>query len=439
MAIREYIGARYVPRFMGTYDATQIYEALDVVDNGLGTSYIAKVPTPAGTPLTNTTYWAIYGATSGAIINLQNQIDTINTDLSRLLADWKERETLNDRKFIFISDSYGAMTNMLQDVVSYLGLSADQYAIDARNGYSFVGTGTTMRFVDCLSVAITSFSDPTEVTDIVVVGGLNDSANAYIDTGELLTAMTYFKTYAETNCPNAKIHVGYIGYGDIDSVDLAGRDYLKQYITLGRYINYCGQLGFNYMSNIEFTLHAVPDSLMADGVHPSTSGAALLSAAIVQGIITGSCDIMYTYPLAAVMPLTFNLPSNVSAITGLSFGNYAKHNQQLNFTIGETEITYSYGSAINLMNLETVVTIDNYPMVLLSNINAKAIPCVYQLAYDDGGTKFAICPGVVILGDKTIRFKPYPFINGTNNWLTVTPLSLKIMGGVNITIPTMQC
>lgn len=78
MAIREYIGARYVPRFLGTYDATQVYEALDVVDNGLGTSYIAKVPTPAGTPLTNTTYWAIYGAISGAIINLQNQIDDIN-------------------------------------------------------------------------------------------------------------------------------------------------------------------------------------------------------------------------------------------------------------------------------------------------------------------------------------------------------------------------
>ena len=71
----QYIGARYVPRFMGTHDNTQVYEALDVVDNGLGTSYIAKIPTPAGTPLTNTTYWALYGASSGAIVNLQNQID----------------------------------------------------------------------------------------------------------------------------------------------------------------------------------------------------------------------------------------------------------------------------------------------------------------------------------------------------------------------------
>ena len=74
----QYIGARYVPRFTGLYNNTQVYEALDVADNGLGTSYIAKIPVPAGTPLTNTTYWAIYGATSGAIINLQNQIDDMN-------------------------------------------------------------------------------------------------------------------------------------------------------------------------------------------------------------------------------------------------------------------------------------------------------------------------------------------------------------------------
>ena len=81
MEIRQYIGARYTPKFMGTYDNTQVYEALSVVDNGLGTSYICGKPTPAGTPLTDTEYWHIYGASSGAIINLQNQIGDL-TDLN---------------------------------------------------------------------------------------------------------------------------------------------------------------------------------------------------------------------------------------------------------------------------------------------------------------------------------------------------------------------
>ena len=75
MGLHQYIGARYVPRFLGTYDATTIYEAMDVVDNGSGTSYVAKIPTPAGTPLTDSDHWAVYGAASGAIISLQNQIN----------------------------------------------------------------------------------------------------------------------------------------------------------------------------------------------------------------------------------------------------------------------------------------------------------------------------------------------------------------------------
>ena len=84
MAVRQYIGARYVPKFMGTYDPTTDYEALCVVDNGLGTSYIAKVPTPAGTPLTDTDYWIISGSTNGAIIQLQNDVAQLQNDYSAL-------------------------------------------------------------------------------------------------------------------------------------------------------------------------------------------------------------------------------------------------------------------------------------------------------------------------------------------------------------------
>lgn len=74
----DYIGSRYIPKFMGDYDNTQMYEALCVVDNGSGTSYISQKIVPPGTPLTDTDYWAVYGASSGAIINLQNQIDAIH-------------------------------------------------------------------------------------------------------------------------------------------------------------------------------------------------------------------------------------------------------------------------------------------------------------------------------------------------------------------------
>ena len=72
-----YVVARYTPKFMGTFDPTQQYDNLCVVDNGSGTSYISKILVPPGTSLLDTTYWAFYGSTSGAILDLQDQIDSI--------------------------------------------------------------------------------------------------------------------------------------------------------------------------------------------------------------------------------------------------------------------------------------------------------------------------------------------------------------------------
>lgn len=117
--VREYIGARYVPKFVGTYDPTQAYEALCVVDNGMGTSYITKIPTPAGTPLTDTDFYAVYGASSGAIINLQNQIGDLNdlntTDKDSLVDAINEVDgdiqTLTKKEFNTVADMVANVTD----------------------------------------------------------------------------------------------------------------------------------------------------------------------------------------------------------------------------------------------------------------------------------------------------------------------------------------
>ena len=116
----QYIGARYVPRFTGTYDNTQVYEALDVVDNGLGSSYIAKIPTPAGTPLTNTTYWALYGASSGAIVNLQNQIDVLNSDVSTLNTNVSANTTRITNQSIALTNEANTRNNADQTLTNNL-------------------------------------------------------------------------------------------------------------------------------------------------------------------------------------------------------------------------------------------------------------------------------------------------------------------------------
>ena len=127
--VREYIGARYVPKFSDNpYDPTQDYEALTVVDNGMGTSYITKIPTPAGTPLTNTTHWHIYGASSGAIINLQNQIDVINNKMNSVCVD-----------------SYGAIGDgVTDDTQAFIDAFSDAKVVSLNANKSYLIKDVTM-------------------------------------------------------------------------------------------------------------------------------------------------------------------------------------------------------------------------------------------------------------------------------------------------------
>lgn len=103
MATMKYIGARYMPKFMGTYDPTTAYEALSVVDNGAGTTYVANKPVPAGTSLTDTNYWAVYGASSGAILDLQNRMSLAENDITNLDTDI---DTLNTKISIALNVKY---------------------------------------------------------------------------------------------------------------------------------------------------------------------------------------------------------------------------------------------------------------------------------------------------------------------------------------------
>lgn len=87
MPSRQYIGARYVPKFYSNsvdgstqWENNVVYEPLTYVTLQNGHMYISKkqVPATVGTPASNVEYWLDLGSYNGFIDDLQNQIDIIN-------------------------------------------------------------------------------------------------------------------------------------------------------------------------------------------------------------------------------------------------------------------------------------------------------------------------------------------------------------------------
>lgn len=83
MSTRQYIGARYVPKFFENPNGSTEwikdvpYEALTIVTY-LGNSYTSKKPVPANTNITNTEYWVITGNYNAQIENYRKEVELLS-------------------------------------------------------------------------------------------------------------------------------------------------------------------------------------------------------------------------------------------------------------------------------------------------------------------------------------------------------------------------
>ena len=92
---RQYKGMRYVPIFDGDWDNTKDYNPLVIVSYQ-GNSYTSRTFVPAGTDITNKTYWALTG-------NYNAQVEAYRQEVAELSEDVDNLTKLND---IFFSGDY---------------------------------------------------------------------------------------------------------------------------------------------------------------------------------------------------------------------------------------------------------------------------------------------------------------------------------------------
>lgn len=278
----------------GAWDITKQYQAWTIVsDNNNG--YISLQPVPAGVAISNTDYWGHVADYNILITNLtarvsalENQVSTINGQITAIKRDI---EPIINRKFVFIGDSYNYYGGgWLSGVISALGITT--YYDYTASGHGF--TTSPENWGDDIQQFVSDHSDvAADITDIVIVGGINDSVPAQLP--DLETNLSSFISYCAANLPKGHITMCFVGNANASSTVLYGRTYenrLQVIATEQRLLNTAGHTFAEGCQNalFQYTLFE------SDGLHPNTPGQRYgIIPAVVAALLKEEFVPAYTY------------------------------------------------------------------------------------------------------------------------------------------------
>lgn len=427
MAVHQYIGARYVPYYYeNSLDPTSTewepnvnYEALTVVTLPNQHSYISKkaVPDTIGSPALNAEYWLDTGNDNAYIQALQDQIDAINEFL----------KTKVNKKYIFIFDSYGpSIFNYLPGI---MGLSATDYYMGYKGGAGFANSDPELNFLTVLQNLESSVDDPDSISDIVVLGGVNEY---YWDESDIISGIDAFIAYAKTTYPNAIVNIGMIG--GTTNANFIGWKFAKLTRTYSR----CK--GGRFLNNLQYVLHDY-SLIGGDGIHPTDAGAHELAYKISEALHGGTS---VEYYAEGVLTPRANWSLTPDSDAGKFYVGINNNTLTVEFRSGRFGIsnipdgslhTISVGAwtAVEIGDIscdlligayETIDSYRNYTRHLVTaNVRSKANEMFYQI---DGyiffaGGKLYFMSGDARLGSTT-AYQTVDFITFTCGPITVDTL-----------------
>lgn len=148
-------------------------------------------------------------------IQLENAVYNIKDETARTAIQGILQTLQNlqkPKKYVFMGDSYGDgyspdgnTTSWISLLVQKLGLTSSQYISTHQGGYRFAYSSSDYNYINLLN-ALTSDND---LTDMYVCGGYNDNSASEND---ILLGIQNFNTLFQQKFPNAKLHIGFIGW-----------------------------------------------------------------------------------------------------------------------------------------------------------------------------------------------------------------------------------
>lgn len=328
MAVTQYIGARYVPKFFENSDGTEEwragveYEPFTIVTYN-NNSYTSKKPVPSniGNPSDNPSYWVSTGVYNAYVEQLRQDVIQYKAETSEDIAELDNKiDNLGARKVLFISDSYcdtnrgGYANGIFTRFCNYAGLTPGTDAfLSAKGGAGFAGAGQGKTFSDLLTDWYNANRTKAEsITDIFVAGGANDTAEtaAAINTGKAA-----FIALCGQYIPGAKIHIAMCsGFLQASS--------RRPLMATVRTVYYTAS-----QSNVIFVLNAhlpmMRVGMFYDTVHPNASGCTAIGFQLANHLLTG--DTFADFGNAFKQNVYCTAPSSGSSSTLYTRMNYNKN------------------------------------------------------------------------------------------------------------------
>lgn len=275
------------------WDITRQYPAFTIVEDH-EKFYLSSQAVPAGVDINDDTYWQqifdmsdLYQMMEDYEAQVNQQIEDFTEQVTDQVEGLEETTVKNNstRHLLFVGDSYAVwnQSHLYNVFVRDVGIPAAQCHNVAVAGRCF--SDPTQSYI----AEISDYTgDKTEITDILVTGGINDAliqfdVPGYPDMTVLISAMQAFIDYAHANYPNANVSIAYIG-GCMPNSWLYTQYHpaKSQEMALYAYTVVAAGMGYRVLKTYN-ALHSSPAYYdTADYLHPNPDGSALLGTTLAK-------------------------------------------------------------------------------------------------------------------------------------------------------------
>lgn len=214
MATRQYIGARYVPKFADpiAWVKENSYEALTIVTY-LNNSYTSKKPVPANTEITDTNYWVVTGNYNAQVeeyrqetIKVANELKDETKAREKDIAKLKNSNYYDGRNVLILGDSLSD-ENLSMSSPNWVTYFRTKVVASGGTVTNYSNSGRSLSEVRTDNLISNLSNIPSDsYTDIVLFLGINDWASS-ATRSVFMSACTAFASWVYENHPLARVYV----------------------------------------------------------------------------------------------------------------------------------------------------------------------------------------------------------------------------------------